>query len=287
MASAMWSGLRNARAALAALAVALAGLAAADPRPASAARIGPWGFGAAASFESFEGLVAGPGVGMQLGFDGVYLPGNGGNYTFASGVTLIGPSIDVFPGDAFVHDFSGGRPPPNRWGANGDVNGPEDVVFGDAYLAVFEAGSNQAAIDLRFATPQLRVGAFVTGDAGTTITLDAYGAGGVLLESVTVSAVPITRWGLNYVGIERLEGIVRVVFRGHDFGVDALSFEAAIQVPEPRTALLLSLGLAAVGALRRSRAGSPAERANSTKLPAPKTWPPASAAPTARGAGSP
>jgi hypothetical protein len=249
----MRSALRSVLACLA-LALALAGLAAGGARPAAAARIGPWGFDAAASFESFEGLVAGPDVGMQLGFDGVYLPGNGGNYTFASGVTLVGPSIDVFPGDAFVHDFSGAPPPPNRWGANGDVDGPEDVLFGDAYLAVFGVGTSEAAIDLRFATPQLRVGAFVTGDAGTTITLEAYGAGGTLLESVTVNAVPLALWGFNYLGIQRLEGIVRVVFRGHDFGVDALSFEAPIQVPEPDSALLLSLGLAAVGALRARRA---------------------------------
>lgn len=208
------------------------------------------------NIESFEGLVPGPDVGQQLGFDGVYLPGYGGSYTFGSGVTLIGPNIDVFPGDAFVHDFRSGSPPPNLWGANGTIDGAEDVLTGSAYLAVFAAGTGEAAIDLRFATPQARVGAFVTGDAGTTISLDVYGAGDVLLESVTLNAVAIDQWIDNFLGIERPEGIVRVVFRGHDFGLDALMFDDTVisTVPEPRSAALLGLGLALLARRRRPRA---------------------------------
>jgi hypothetical protein len=220
--------------------------------PAGAVPISPWAF-RAYIVEGFEGLAPGPDVGQQPGFDGVYLPGYDGAYTFASGVTLIGPNVDVFPGDAFVHDFSSGSPPPNDWGANGVVDGPEDVWAGDAYLAVFEAGTAEAGIDLRFATPQLRVGAFVTGMAGTTVTLDVYGVGDVLLESYTVGTVPLAQWQLNFLGIERPEGIVRVVFRGHDFGLDQLVFEAQTQLtPEPATALLVGLGLAALAARRRS-----------------------------------
>jgi hypothetical protein len=236
---------------LCALAAALGLLAAALSGPAGAVPITTADF-SAYTLESFEGLVPGPDVGQQLGFDGVYLPGYSGSYTFSSGVTLIGPNVDVFPGDAFVHDFRSGSPPPNDWGANGVVNGPEDVLTGTAYLAVFEAGSNQAAIELRFATPQARVGAFVTGDAGTTVTLEVYGAGNVLLESTTVGTVPIDQWIDNFVGLERSEGIERVVFRGQDFGIDALMFDAGFQlVPEPRSALLLALGLAALAAHRR------------------------------------
>ena len=205
------------------------------------------------SIESFEHLTPGPNVGQQLGFDGVYLPGYGSSYTFASGVTLIGPNVDVFPGDAFVHDFSSGSPPANDWGANGRVDGPEDVLAGNAYLAVFEAGIQEAAIDLRFSSPQARVGAFVTGDAGTSITLEVYGVGDVLLETVTTAAVPIAQWVDNFLGIERSEGIVRIVFRGHDFGIDALLFDDTViqAIPEPRSALLLAFGLALLASRRR------------------------------------
>ena len=205
------------------------------------------------TLESFEHLVPGPDVGQQLGFDGVYLPGYGGSYTFASGVTLTGPNVDVFPGDAFVHDFTSGSPPPNDWGANGVVDGPEDVLAGNAYLAVFEAGSDEAAIELRFGSPQARVGAFVTGDAGITITLEVYGVGDVLLETVSTAAVPIGQWMDNFLGVERSEGILRIVFRGHDFGIDALLFDDSVlqAIPEPRSALLVALGLALLASRRR------------------------------------
>jgi hypothetical protein len=234
------------------LAAALGLAGAAGSFPASGVPIQTSAF-VAYNIESFEGLEPGPDVGQQMGFDGVYLPGYGGSYTFASGVTLVGPNVDVFPGDAFVHDFRSGSPPPNHWGANGSIDGGEDVLMGRAYLAVFAAGSGEAAIDLRFDTPQARVGAFVTGDAGTTITLDVYGVGDVLLESQTIGAVHIDDWIDNFLGIERSEGIVRVVFRGHDFGIDVLMFDDTVisAIPEPGTAALLALGLALLA--RRGR----------------------------------
>jgi hypothetical protein len=239
----------------------VAGLALAAP--AGAAPITPFDFAGGYRIEGFEGLVPGPNVGVQSGFDGVYLPGTTGAYPFASGVTLLGPNLDVFPGDAFVHDFRSGSPPPNDWGANGRVDWAEDVPAGTAYLAVFEAGSQPSAIELRFDDPQTRVGAYVTGDAGTTITLEAYDANDVLLESVSVASVPIAEWGFNFLGLERAEGIARVVFRGHDFGLDHLVFEGSVvPIPEPSAAALVALGVAGLAAARRrARAPSSAHAA--------------------------
>ena len=75
----------------------------------------------------------------------------------------------------------------------------------------------------------------------------------MLLESVTVGAVPLAQWIDNFLGIERSEGIVRMVFRGHDFGIDALMFDATViqTIPEPASAALLGLGLAALAYRRR------------------------------------
>jgi hypothetical protein len=238
------------RAALRALAAA-GGIGLGLAGAAGAAPITPFGFDGSNQIEGFEGLVAGPNVGVQLGFDGVYLPGTSGSYTFASGVTLVGPNVDVFPGDAFVHDFRSGSPPPNDWGANGRVDSADDVPVGTAYLAVFEAGGQMSAIEFRFSDPQHRVGAWVNGDAGTTITLEVYDANDVLLESVSVASVPLADWRWNFIGLERSEEIRRVVFRGHDFGLDQLVFGVPpTPVPEPGSAALVALGLAGVAVAR-------------------------------------
>lgn len=232
--------------------------------PAGAAPISPFGFDGSNRVEGFEGLVPGPNVGVQLGLDGVYLPGTTGSYTFASGATLVGPNVDVFPGDAFVHDFRSGSPPPNDWGANGRVDSASDVPVGTAYLAVFEAGGQSSAIEFRFADAQHRVGAWVNGDAGTTITLEVYDQNDVLLESATIGTVAIADWGWNFLGLERSEEIWRVVFRGHDFGLDQLVFGVPLTlIPEPSTAGCVALGLVGVAAARR-RAAASARNAPST-----------------------
>ena len=223
--------------------------------PAQAVPIGTASF-ASFRIESFEHLTPGPTVGQQPGFSGVFLPGNGAPYRFASGVTLVGPSVDVFPGDPFVHDLRAGGAPPNDWGANGTIDDAGDVLMGSAYLAIFQAGTREASIELTFDAPQARVGAFVSGEAGSTITLEVYGAGGVLLESATVATVPVGGWIDNFLGLERQEGIERIVFRGHDFGLDALLFDDtfAASVPEPATLLLVAAGLGALAVRRPVRA---------------------------------
>ena len=89
-----------------------------------------------------------------------------------------------------------------------------------------------------------RVGAFVTGQAGSTITMSVYDAGGVLLETVNASAVTLAGWATNFVGIQRPSQISRVTFSGSDFGIDSFRFENdPLLVPEPSTLNAVMLGL--------------------------------------------
>ncbi len=227
--------------------------------PGQALSIGSGAFGPGAVVESFEGISdALPDVGPAP-WAGIFEPGVSGDYGFASGVVLRGPNPGAAANGAFVHDLAlpGAA---NNWGAHGVLDDPTEVILGTSYLGAFDnvgAFGDAVPVELLFPIDVLRVGAFVTGglDGGSplTVTLDVYDASDALLESRTIFTVPLASWGTNFLGIERTEGIRRVVFSGADFGLDGLTFEAApaTPVPEPGTALLLWVGL--VGLVRAGR----------------------------------
>lgn len=225
---------------------------------AQAVPITPAAFGSGAAVEGFEGIVLGPNVGASP-FSNILEPADVSAFPFGSGVTLTAPAPNpgTMSNGAFVHDFSLPMGATNGWGTNGSVASAANVPFGTAYLGVFDSlGAGSASMRFDFAAPVLRVGGYVTGAGGTTVTLDVYGTGGVLLESRTLATVPVASWSTNFAGLERSEGIAYVVFRGTDFGLDNLTFEAApVPVPEPSALGLLALGLAALAQRRRGRAG--------------------------------
>lgn len=218
---------------------------------AHAAPITPAAFGPGAVVEGFEGIVLGANVGASP-FSNILEPGIVSAFAFASGVTLTAPvpNPGTMSNGAFVHDFALPMGAVNSWGANGNVASAADVPFGTAYLGIFDnIGAGGASIRFDFAAPMARVGGFVTGAAGTNVSLDVYGTAGVLLETRTLATVPVSAWSTNFAGIERSEGIAYVVFRGTDFGLDNLTFEPA-PVPEPSVLGLLAIGL---GGLARFR----------------------------------
>jgi hypothetical protein len=241
-------------------AAALAGVA----RPTFASPITPAAFGGLAVVESFEGIALGANVRIGMGTS-LLEPGTVSAFPFASGVTLSAPvpNPGVLNRGAFVHDLARATDVQNNWGATGVINDPTDVPFGDAYLGAFHpTGAGTASFTLSFATPVDRVGAYVTGYAGTTITMQVYDMSGVLLESGTRAAVSLGAWGTNFVGIEQPGRIGRVVFTGTDFGVDAFTFEdSPVLVPEPgtlHTLMLGLLGLWGLATLGRERSASAA-----------------------------
>ena len=256
---------RNSFLALAALAT-LAALAAA---PASATPIGAAGFGAGKIVESFEGLGLVPDSNIPIVY-GVSLlqPGTVSAFSFASGAVLTTPvpNPGLFNAGPFVHNFVLGTDVSNNWGSNGSVSSAANVPMGSAYLGAF-AGSGNASFTLSFATPQDRVGAYVTGVNGTSVTMRAYDASGTLLETVNAATVPVGSWGTNFIGIERPDQITSVVFSAPDFGIDGLTFENdLVLVPEPSTLTALAMGLfglwglAAIGSGQRALAPVPAKQ---------------------------
>jgi len=229
---------------------ALAAVAALAAGPASAIQIGAGAFGAGKIVESFEGLT--PGANITLGLGASLLqPGTVSAFPFASGVVLTGPipNPGVFNTGAFIHDFALATDVTNNWSANGSVSSAANVPMGAAYMGAF-AGSGNAYLQLDFATPQDRVGAYVTGVSGSSVAMSVYDASGTLLESHSVATVPVASWGTNFIGIERANQISRVVFTAPDFGIDGLTFENdPLLVPEPSTLATLAMGLAGMWGL--------------------------------------
>lgn len=227
---------------------------------AGATPIAPGAFGGTQTVESFEGIGVGPNVGAT-GFANIVLPGTSSSFTFGSGVTLTFPvpNPGLFTNGAFLHDLAlpGAI---NNWGANGNVDSAADVPdpwgqVSSAYLGIFDnVGAGSVSLALTFASDMLRAGAWVAGVAGSTIRLDAYDAGGALLESVVILAPSVASWGNagSFLGLERTEGIRTLVFTGTDFGLDGLSFEPVpVVVPEPASAAMLGLGVVALSRGRR------------------------------------
>ena len=235
--------------------------------PALATSIGPGAFGAGKVVESFEGLKPGPNITLALGVS-LLAPGTVSAFSFASGVALTSPipNPGVFSDGAFVHDFSLGSDVTNNWGGTRVLNGAtsSNIPFGTAYIGAFDPGAGTASIEFTFASDMARVGAYVTGVTGGTVMMKVYSASGTLLESGSISTVDLPQWRSNFLGIQNLAGIRRVVFSGPDFGLDGLTFEAsAIVVPELGTLPSLAFGLAGllgIAVIGRARETAKARR---------------------------
>lgn len=215
--------------------------------PAHGAPITPAAFTAARVVENFEGIGAGANVATSA-YANILLPGSVSAYTFVSGVSVTGPNPGLFANGAFLHD-AGAAGAVNNWGTNGSVGNAAQVpdpwgLASSTYLGAFDSlAVGSAMIDLYFASDMHRVGAWVAGAAGSTITIETYDATNTLLETLTIAAPTVANWGTSFLGLERSEGIRRVVFRGADFGLDGFTFDAT-PLPEPRIGLLILAGLA-------------------------------------------
>jgi hypothetical protein len=231
-------------------------LAAGFAAPAAATSIAPSAFGAGSMMESFEGMSSlDPNVGSVSLFgapvDALVEPGAVKAYAFPGPLALTAPipNPGIMNQGPYVHDFALGNDVQNDWGGSRIVDDAADVPFGSAYLGAFDPSGGVASVEFTFAQPMVRVGAYVTGAVGETVTLQAFGAGGALLESQTLPTVDLPLWGSNFLGIENAAGIRSIVVSGADLGLDGLTFEPAVVVPVPELGTLPSVGVGLVGLL--------------------------------------
>ena len=127
----------------------------------------------------------------------------------------------------------------------GEVAG--HIPSGSAFLyQVIQHGT--APLEFRFDADVDRVGAYVTAEGPGTITLSAFDAADVLLETVSVPTVDVSLWKGNFLGLERAEGIRRVTFSGDHLTLDGLTFAPGYPVPEPSALVVWGAIASAVGA---------------------------------------
>ena len=179
-------------------------------------------------------------------------------FVFPSGVTLTAPAPNR-------HDTSGPFIVDNG-GFFGLYPG-EYVPDGTAYLGQANPNIFTGPLVFTFSTVQLRVGALIAVATPETpnsfVTMSVYGTDDKLLESITTRGVQPPAWATNFIGLERAEGIKKVVFSSDGSGVlrlDDLTFQV---VPLPRGFWLGISSLPAVATTvrfrkRRQRRGSAA-----------------------------
>ncbi len=221
------------------------------PAAVIAAPIGPDRFGPDAVVESFERMTPRHNVAHPI--QNRLEPGIEGPFRFDSGVTLSGPIPNPgwYLGGLTIVNLSGDLNPAlgisiSGIGSHGMVSNARQVPFGSAHLA--SSGPHDGApVEFRFDEDVNRVGAYVSGTPGT-ITLSAFDAADVLLETVSIPAVPVSLWKGNFLGLERAEGIRKVTFSAGNLILDGLTFDPGYPVPEPSALVVWGVIASAVGA---------------------------------------
>ena len=175
--------------------------------------------------ESFEGLVASANNPKSPGL-GEFSPGAVSPFTFSSGLTLTTPIPNPGEGNngVVIGDWSQGSANLGL-GTNGSITSASHIPGGTAYLFVDSVASSSGPVGLTFPRDVGAIGAYATGNGGSSVTLKAFDAGGNLLETITIAAQARTLWTAKdptaFIGLKQ-PNIRRVEFSGDFLTLDLI-----------------------------------------------------------------
>ena len=174
--------------------------------------------------ESFEGVTTTPNSPNYEHEDNDFWhqPGYLDEYTFASGLKLLGPIPNRENGGVWTGDFSQGTA--DDWfNDTDDILNAGDVPDGNAYIGAYD----DHGFILFGLGAAYTVSALVTGYDGAPNALVAYDENQKLITGASIKSVAVDDWGHNIIQVTSKKPIAYVVFAGDYIVVDRLQFDTS------------------------------------------------------------
>jgi hypothetical protein len=184
--------------------------------------------------ESFEGHV---GVDFPGGLFGQNYGAPPAGFVFDSGLVFVSPDPNDAVGGTqlIVGDYAGTPPPTYGLDDNGAVDDPADIASGTAFAGT--GTQTVGPIVFEFPLAVRRFGLFASVDVDDPLTLTAFDADGLVIETAALDTPPIPLADASFVGFESADrAIVRFSVDGPFYVFDDVMFDEGLGcLPRPRT----------------------------------------------------